>query len=332
VSTTAARAVEALERHTFDAVITDLHLPMKDGRVFAQHVAEISPQTPIVVVTGESSLRVACESLGKASIEAILPKPIAVSELERALSRALARRWEGFSELQADLIANGLVRALSLRDVETENHSRRVASWTKMLACTLGIGVNERRRFYLGALLHDLGKIGVPDSVLLKPGRLDEAEMKVMKEHPRLGRELLRGIQCLDDVVPIVLYHHERWDGRGYPEGRSGQDIPLEARIFAVVDTYDAMTSDRSYRRGRGHEEAVREIDRCRGTQFDPCVVDAFASHSVDEWLSVKALLPDVQRRSEAPTAAWAAEVGALLHVPAPLTAPLPDASSRDAR
>jgi putative nucleotidyltransferase with HDIG domain len=232
-----------------------------------------------------------------------LPKPIDSCELSRALDRALARRWQSVSEVQADLIANGLVRALSLRDVETENHSRRVASWTKMLARALGIGAKEQHRFYLGALLHDLGKIGVPDSVLLKPGRLDEAEMKVMKEHPRLGRELLRGIQCLDEVVPIVLYHHERWDGRGYPEGLSGEDIPLEARIFAVVDTYDAMTSDRSYRRGRGHEEAMREIDRCRGTQFDPRVVDAFSCHDVEEWLSVKALLPDVQRKSQGPAA-----------------------------
>jgi len=128
-----------------------------------------------------------------------------------------------------------------------------------------------------GALLHDIGKIGVPDNILRKPAALSEAEWVTMRKHPEFGARIVAGIPFLEDVARIVRHHHERWDGRGYPDGLAGEDIPLGARIFAVADSFDAMTSDRPYRRAMTIDEARAEVARCRGTQFDPTVADAFA-------------------------------------------------------
>jgi putative nucleotidyltransferase with HDIG domain len=127
-----------------------------------------------------------------------------------------------------------------------------------------------------GALLHDIGKIGVPDQILRKPGPLSEHEWTAMRAHPDIGASIIAGIPFLEDVAIIVRAHHERWDGTGYPDRLAGRTIPLGARIFAVADSFDAMTSDRPYRRGRELSEALLEIERHRGTQFDPTVVDAF--------------------------------------------------------
>jgi len=128
----------------------------------------------------------------------------------------------------------------------------------------------------ISALFHDIGKLGVPDSILLKPGKLDELEFQKIKEHPTIGVNILKNIEFLKGSFPIILHHHERYAGNGYPDGISGKDIPLEARILCVADTYDAMTSDRPYRKALPHEEAVAEIIRFKGSQFDPEIVDAF--------------------------------------------------------
>lgn len=169
-----------------------------------------------------------------------------------------------------------LVQALETRDFETHGHSERVVTFSLRLGIELGLSRDAMRDLELGALLHDIGKIGVPDAILRKPSRLTEREWEKMKLHPVHGEKILGNIPFLSGAAKVVSQHHERWDGTGYPKGLKGESIDLGARIFAVIDAFDAMISDRVYRRGRSYEDAVAELEKCSGTQFDPSVVEAF--------------------------------------------------------
>jgi putative nucleotidyltransferase with HDIG domain len=172
---------------------------------------------------------------------------------------------------------------------DTVGHSQLVARFTLLLTKTLGIG---DRTFSVeierGALLHDIGKIGIPDSILRKPGPLTDNEKEIIKEHPYLGYEMVEEFFFLRKASRVVLFHHESYDGRGYPYGLSGEEIPLEARIFAIADTLDAITSDRPYRKGQSFRAAFDEIERVRGSQFDPCIVDALLSVPEEKWQQIK--------------------------------------------
>ncbi|HUG05343.1 MAG TPA: HD-GYP domain-containing protein [Candidatus Limnocylindria bacterium] len=190
-----------------------------------------------------------------------------------ALEDALALR-----ERTYDATLTALTSALDFRDNETGGHSDRVVGYMELLLEQMNIGGAELATLRRGALLHDVGKIGVPDSVLRKPTALSESEWAVMKRHPEFGAQIIAGIPFLEEVARIVRHHHERWDGMGYPDGLRGEHIPLGARIFAVGDSFDAMTSDRPYRRALLIDAAREEIRRCGGTQFDPAVVTAFLS------------------------------------------------------
>jgi hypothetical protein len=169
-----------------------------------------------------------------------------------------------------------LSKTLDLRDHETEGHSIRVADMSTALARVFGLSDAEIAFMRRGALLHDIGKIGIPDAILLKPGPLDEGEKSVMRLHPAIARELFDGIPFLRDAVDVPWCHHERWDGKGYPRGLAGQAIPLPARIFAVVDVWDALTHDRPYRKAVGESESLRLIAEGAGSQFDPLMVQFF--------------------------------------------------------
>ena len=177
---------------------------------------------------------------------------------------------------QTIAMAVTLVSLIDLRDRYTGSHSSRVANYSRDIAVQLGLTDTETDGIVLAASLHDIGKIGVPDHVLLKPGKLTEDEFGWIKKHPEYGWMALRNVEGFEQESQMVLHHHERLDGRGYPAGLRGSEIPLGSRIIAVADSFDALTTDRPYRPGRGQLAALQEIMRCSGTQFDPAVVDAF--------------------------------------------------------
>ncbi len=195
----------------------------------------------------------------------------AFSSLMSTLEESLRDRERSYVEAVGAVVA-----AIDARDHETTGHSFRVAHYALALARALDVEGDRLRAIEWGSLLHDVGKIAVPDAILRKTGRLTEEEWHVMRQHPNWGFEMLADVKFLDPALEIVYSHHERWDGGGYPRGLAREEIPLAARIFAVVDTYDSITSDRPYRRARSHGEAVTELCRVAGTQLDPEVVEAF--------------------------------------------------------
>ena len=209
-----------------------------------------------------------------ADIAAALEKARLFEETQRR-SEEIAKLLRQLQESYDQTLA-ALCTALDIRDRETEGHSRRVAELACAIAREMGLSEDELTHLFRGGLLHDVGKIGIPDAVLHKREPLTEEEWQLMRQHPLLGARILQDIDFLAQAVDVVLFHQERYDGEGYPYGLRGSEIPLLARIFAVADAYDAMTSHRPYREAMSHEEAVAEIVRHSGTQFDPEVVQAF--------------------------------------------------------
>lgn len=182
-------------------------------------------------------------------------------------------------EIYPDILIESLrsiTSSLEEKDSYTHGHSIRVAEYAVLLGQEIGLSEVEIREVELSALLHDIGKIGIPDSVLLKPARLTRAEFEIMKSHPVRSARILEKISALRPLIPGIKHHHERFDGLGYPEGLAGDAIPLYARIILIADTYDAMTSTRPYRLALDKEIAFAELDKCAGTQFDPVLVNAF--------------------------------------------------------
>ena len=176
------------------------------------------------------------------------------------------------------------MQALETRDLETHGHSERVVTFSLRLGHELGLEKDSLRDLELGALLHDIGKIGVPDAILRKPAKLTEDEWETMKLHPIHGKKILRNIKFLEGASQIVAQHHEKWDGSGYPFGLRGEDIDIGARIFSVVDAFDAMVSNRVYRKGCSYQSALEELEKCAGTQFDPMIIEAFKQIPKEDW------------------------------------------------
>jgi len=194
------------------------------------------------------------------------------------------------TELQSsyDQTLEALASALDLRDRETEGHSRRVVEFTARLAEQIGLSKDRIKTIRRGALIHDIGKIGVPDAILHKPGKLDEKEFSLIKRHPEAGYNMLADVSHLQSEIQIVLYHQEKWNGSGYPFGMKGEQIPLGARLFAVADTFDALTSNRPYRNACTYTQARKIIEEESGKQFDPKIAAAFCKIPANEWDEIR--------------------------------------------
>lgn len=247
------------------AIVAPLRTP--SGVLGSLFVGFSEPGTP-----GQDKVRLTT-TIANLAAQALQRLRLNEQTVEQAASLAIALDDLEVS-YQATLLA--LSAALDARDRETEGHSQRVTRWALAIGRQLNLSPLELTNLERGALLHDVGKIGISDNILLKAGPLTPEERAVMNQHPRLGYEMLKGISFLVDALPVVLYHQEMFDGTGYPSGLRGKDIPLSARIFAVADTYDAMTSMRPYRQPMSHRAAIQEIIAKSGSQFDPRVVDAF--------------------------------------------------------
>jgi len=196
-----------------------------------------------------------------------------------------------------DVTLEALGDALDLKDSETEGHSKRVTAYTIALARALGITPAQIKVIARGAFLHDIGKMAIPDEILRKPGKLTPEEQEVMREHCTRGYHMLRKIPFLAESAEIVFTHQEHYDGNGYPNGLHSNQIPIGARIFAVADTLDAITSDRPYRQGRSFDAAREEILRCSGTQFDPTVVEVFLKIPSELWQELRAEITNQNKR-----------------------------------
>lgn len=215
---------------------------------------------------------------------------------QAAVALENARLYENLSAAYHETV-DALVGALDARDRETEGHTRRVVQYSLLLADCLGLSAEEKLDLKRGALMHDIGKLSIPDAILLKAGPLTAEEHAVMRRHTENGLHMLEGIEFLHGAVGIISAHHENFDGTGYPLGLKGEAIPLGARIFAVADAFDAITSDRRYRQARSYQDARREIVLMKGKQFDPNVVEAFLSIPEGEWERVREAIPSTSGR-----------------------------------
>lgn len=296
-------APDALEHPSaFGLVICDAKMPDHDSLWLLDRLCKSYREISVIVLTGADRSRAAVECMRRGATDC-LAKPIDMDELLVAVDHALERRRlilenrayrlqleqmvdERTRELQSILsklnesygeTILALAAALDAREQETANHSGRVAEGCVSLLTRLGLEDHgELGVIHMGAMLHDIGKIGIPDGILLKPGPLDDQEWEIMRRHPLIGYEILREVQFLEPSLELVLYHQEKFDGSGYPFGLNGDDIPISARAFAVVDAWDAMTSRRPYRAPMPNSQAMIELLRCAGRHFDPQVVDAF--------------------------------------------------------
>jgi putative nucleotidyltransferase with HDIG domain len=319
----AEQALDVLGQNQFQLVISDITMPGMSGLDMIPHVKQLSPDTVVVMISGMQTVESAIGALRLGAFDYLM-KPFDLRQVEAVVKRALEhhdlvvakQRYENHLEelveqrtVELDRALNSLegayrstlkalTAALETRDSETHGHSERVVSYSLRLGREYGLNSEQMKALEFGSLLHDIGKIGVPDSILRKPAKLTEEEWVRMREHPVHGQQILRGIEFLQGAARVVAQHHEQWNGTGYPLGLRGEEIDINARIFAVADAFDAITSDRVYRRGKSYEAAAQELDDWAGRQFDPKVVEAFHRVPKEDWeeLHRQSLLPKEDR------------------------------------
>ena len=308
-ASSAEEALAQLREHVFDLVISDITMSGMSGLEMIPHVKTVSPDTVIVMISGMQTIESAINALRLGAFDYLM-KPFDLRQAEAAVSRALEyhelvvtkKRYETrLEELVEQRTAEldqaldsleqayrttlqALTAALETRDAETHGHSERVVTFSLRLGREYGLNAPNMKALEFGSLLHDIGKIGVPDAILRKPAKLTDEEWERMREHPLHGQQILRGIDFLKGAAKVVAQHHEKWDGSGYPLGLKAEDIDICARIFSVADAFDAITSDRVYRKGRPYEVAAQELDEWAGRQFDPKVVEAFHRVPQEDW------------------------------------------------
>jgi len=316
----AADGFAAVKRGGIDLVLSDIEMPGENGLALLRRIKEHDPDVDVIMVTGVVDFETAVGTIRQGASDYV-SKPFNLDEVRIVVDRTLEKRRlirenrdyqlgleskvaertrelvdknrevEGlYAELEEsyESTLEALITALDFRDNETLGHSRRVVEYAVIVAQAMKVGEPDLSWIRRGAILHDVGKIGVSDAILRKPGKLDAGEWEEMKRHPEMGYRMLKHVRFLKPALEIVYCHQERWDGSGYPRGLKGEEIPLGARIFAAVDTFDAMTSDRPYRAALTIEAARDEIRRFSGMQFDPRIAEAFLSIDETVWRDIR--------------------------------------------
>jgi len=315
-------ALKMVKESDFDLVLTEVVIQDGSGISLMELIREQQPQLPVVMVTAIHDISVAIDAMHRGAYDYVL-KPFERDRLLGTVQHALEYRQtlqENHSyqqnlemavrartellrqamediEQSYDITLEALGDALDLKDSETEGHSKRVTAYTIALARAMGAAATEIKVIARGAFLHDIGKMALSDEILRKPGPLNEQEQTFMRRHCASGYDMLRKIPFLREAAEIVFTHQEHYDGGGYPSGLRGTEIPIGARIFAIADALDAITSERPYRKARSFEDACKEIQRCSGTQFDPTVVEVFLKVPIEVWQELRTQIGEQSKR-----------------------------------
>jgi response regulator RpfG family c-di-GMP phosphodiesterase len=308
-------ALRLLKDQPLDAVISDLRMPGMSGMELLEEIRRLYPHTVFLVVTGTDDIQVGIRAMQQGADD-YLVKPFQVDAgiVSASLTRALHKKHleeeienyrchleemvaertqqlqEALSQVERsyDHTLEVLGAAIDLRDSPTAGHSRRVFLYSLEMAKAVGGLDHQLKNIAMGAWLHDIGKLAISDSILLKPGRLTEDEREIMQGHVQIGYDLVKGIPFLADAAEIIYAHHERGDGSGYPRGLMAADIPMGAKIFAIADTFDAMTSDRPYRRALPFAVSREVIERGAGIQYDQHVANTFLRIPEETWEAIR--------------------------------------------
>lgn len=317
---TADEAARLIESNSFDLVLSDITMPGTSGLEFCGYVQKTCPRTVVVMISAMTDIQFAIDAMRHGAFDYVT-KPFDLERVKMAVDRALRyqraleekHRYEleleervriRTAELHSaneDLnymldtmyrnyraTLRGLARTLEVRDIETSGHSDRVVAYSMRLGRKMGLASNDLLALEQGALLHDIGKIGVPDAILLKPGALTTDEWVQMREHVAHGLRIIEGVEFLSGARHVIGQHHEKYDGSGYPNKLRGAGIHIHARIFAVADAFDAIRSDRPYRAAASYEKAREELIAYAGSHFDPNVVNAFTTIPEEEWEEIR--------------------------------------------
>lgn len=320
---TADEAARLIESNSFDLVLSDITMPGTSGLEFCGYVQKTCPRTVVVMISAMTDIQFAIDAMRHGAFDYVT-KPFDLERVKMAVDRALRyqRALEEKHRYELDLeervrirtaelhsanedlnymldtmyrnyraTLRGLARTLEVRDIETSGHSDRVVAYSMRLGRKMGLASNDLLALEQGALLHDIGKIGVPDAILLKPGALTTDEWVQMREHVAHGLRIIEGVEFLSGARHVIGQHHEKYDGSGYPNKLRGAGIHIHARIFAVADAFDAIRSDRPYRAAASYEKAREELIAYAGSHFDPNVVNAFTTIPEEEWEEIRRAL-----------------------------------------
>lgn len=282
-ASTALEGMELMKRNTVAVIVSDNMMPGMNGIAFLEWTKTVSPDSVRILMTGYADLHSAIESINRGEVFRFVTKPWNDTELSQIVLDSIDRYKIVSSIKSADeakLLS--LAQTIELKDPYTKGHCERVAAYALMLADGMDLSDVMKKNIKYGSWLHDCGKIGVPEIILNKPSELDDEQFATMKKHSRWGADVAKTAQLPEPVVNIALYHHERFNGEGYPLGLKGINIPLEARVVAIADAFDAMTSDRPYRKKLSKEEAIAVITKSKSSSFDPALVDIFVSVITD--------------------------------------------------
>lgn len=284
-------AIERVKNEHFDLMLLDYIMTPFHGDHVVEEIRKFNKDLYILLLTGHKDLAPPLETIKKLDIQGYCEKSDKFDQLLLLIESGLksVEQMNMIKQINEELADSKelleksylesievLRRTVEVKDVYTRGHSDRVSEYSLLIGKKLNLPPEQMKTLKIGALFHDIGKIGIPDAILLKTDKLTDDEYSEIKNHPAIGAHILSNASIFADIIPIVKHHHERYDGKGYPARLAGEDIPYLARIVAVADTFDAMTSRRSYRQALDFDYTMNEIERCKGTQFDPAIADIF--------------------------------------------------------